>query len=110
MEKSGPNLDGIVDKYPFEQLARQILYPSEFIAYGFEQIIILTRDGTAFAGRKERSNQIEVKLVDGQGRINTVKRDNIAERKEVSTSFMPADLQSTLTQAEFADVMCLYFW
>ena len=105
MEKSGPNLDGIADKYPFEQLARQILYPSEFIAHGFEQIKILTKDGTAFAGRMERSNQIEVKLVDGQGKINTIKRMNIEELKEVSTSFMPADLQSTLTQAEFADLM-----
>jgi putative heme-binding domain-containing protein len=105
MEKSGPNLGGIADKYPVEQLARQILYPSEFIAHGFEQIKILTKDGTAFAGRMERSNQIEVKLVDGQGKINTIKWEDIEELKEVSTSFMPADLQDTLTKAEFADLM-----
>ena len=105
MERSGPNLDGIADKYSIEQLARQILYPSEFIAHGFEQIKILTKDGTAFSGRMERSNQIEVKLVDGQGKINSIKRKNIEEQKEVSTSFMPADLQNTLTQAEFADLM-----
>lgn len=105
MEKSGPNLDGIADKYPVEQLARQILYPSEFIAHGFEQVKILTKDGTALAGRMERANQIEVKLVDGQGKINTIKRTNIEELKEVATSFMPADLQNTLTKAEFADLM-----
>ena len=26
MEKSGPNLDGIADKYPFEQLARRLFF------------------------------------------------------------------------------------
>ena len=105
MERSGPNLDGVADKYPFEQLARQILYPSEFIAHGFEQVRILTTDGTTIAGRMERSNQMEVKLVDGQGKVNTIKRKNIEEMKEVATSFMPADLHNTLTQEEFADLM-----
>lgn len=105
MEKSGPNLDGIADKYPIDQLARQILYPSEFIALGFEQTKILTHDGNTLVGRMERSNQIEVKLVDAQGKINNIKRQDIEELKEVSTSFMPADLHNTLTQAEFADLM-----
>jgi len=105
MEKSGPNLDGIADKYPFEQLTRQVLYPSEFIAHGFEQINILTTDGKLFAGRMERSNQIELKLVDAQGKINSIKRETIESMKELPTSFMPADLHKTLTKAEFADLM-----
>ncbi len=105
MEKSGPNLDGIADKYPSDQLARQVLYPSEFIAHGFEQINILTTDGKLFAGRMERSNQIEVKLVDAQGKVNSIKRKTIEAIKEVPTSFMPADLHQTLTKEEFADLM-----
>lgn len=105
MERSGPNLDGIADKYPGQQLARQILYPSEFIAQGFEQISILTTDGQVLAGRMERSNQIEVKLVDDQGKINGIKRRDIEEIREVPTSFMPGDLHRTLTVAEFADLI-----
>lgn len=105
MEKSGPNLDGIADKYPAEQLARQILYPSEFIAHGFEQINILTSSGKVLAGRMERSNQILVKLVDGQGKMNVVKRKDIDELREVPTSFMPADLHESVTPAEFSDLM-----
>ncbi len=105
MERSGPNLDGIADKYPGEQLARQILYPSEFIAHGFEQINILTNSGEVLAGRMERSNQFEVKLVDAKGKINGIKRTDIEDLREVSTSFMPADLHKTLTHAEFADLV-----
>jgi putative heme-binding domain-containing protein len=105
MERSGPNLDGIADKYPREQLARQVLYPNEFIAQGFEQVKILTKDGNVLAGRMERSNQIEVKLVDAQGKFNNVKRKDIEEIKEVATSFMPADLEKSLSHVEFADLM-----
>jgi len=76
MEKSGPNLDGIADKYTPEALARQVLYPSEFIAHGFEQINILTTDGKVLAGRMERSNQIEVKLV-----VPKVKLTRSSEKK-----------------------------
>ena len=49
MEKSGPNLDGIADKYTREELLRQVLYPSESITRGFEQMKILTHDGKVLA-------------------------------------------------------------
>jgi len=105
MEKSGPNLDGVADKYPGEELARQILYPDEFITPGFEQIQILTTSGQVHAGRMERSNQIDVRLVDAQGKINRIKREEIEELRQVSTSLMPADLHQLLTPAEFADLL-----
>ncbi len=105
MEKSGPNLDGIADKYTPEQLARQILFPSEFITHGFEQVQVVTVDGRLLAGRMERSNQIEIRLVDAQGKINNIKRTDIDELKEVPTSFMPEDLQKGLSKSEFVDLM-----
>ena len=105
MEKSGPNLDGIADKYSWEQLLRQVLYPSETITRGFEQVKIRTHNGKVLAGRMERSNQIQVKLVDAEGKVNSVNRSDIEEISESTVSFMPSDLQKSLTIVEFADLM-----
>ena len=57
MEKSGPNLDGIGDKYTRAELIRQILDPSESIKPGYEQALIVTRQGRVLTGRLERSTK-----------------------------------------------------
>jgi putative heme-binding domain-containing protein len=67
MEKSGPNLEGIADKYDPRELMRQMLYPSEAIAPGFEQVTIVTRAGRVYTGRLERANRTIGRLIDAQG-------------------------------------------
>ena len=58
MEKSGPNLDGSGEKYTRAELIRQILDPSESIKPGYEQALIVTRQGRVLTGRLERSTTL----------------------------------------------------
>ena len=44
-EKSGPNLDGIADKYSRADLIQQLLEPSAAIKPGYESVTVVTRPG-----------------------------------------------------------------
>ena len=41
MEKSGPNLDSVGDKFSRKKLIRQIVLPSEAIERGFERFALV---------------------------------------------------------------------
>ncbi len=105
MEKSGPNLAGVSDKYNSLDLIRQILYPSEQIAPGFEQITILTKDGKVRTGRVERASRLNTKLIDAQGKEHNIRTNTIEEQQTMPTSLMPDDLQKTLSKEQFADLI-----
>lgn len=105
LEKSGPNLEGIADKFTRQELVRQLLYPSESIKPGFEQVIIQTNDGLTHTGRLERSNKVLSRLIDAEGRQTEFKADEI-ERMEVSTaSMMPENIASVIDRQEFIDLV-----
>lgn len=105
MEKSGPNLDGIGDKFSREELIREVLYPSQSIKPGFEGVTLLTRDGLVHVGRIERANQLIHRLIDAKGKQQDIPTDNI-ELKQVSpVSLMPENLVSSISVEEFADLM-----
>jgi putative heme-binding domain-containing protein len=105
LEKSGPNLEGIADKFNREELIRQILYPSESIKPGFEEAIIVTTDGLTHVGRLERANRTECRIIDATGRQTTVPIENIESRQVSNVSLMPDNVASTISPEEFADLI-----
>jgi putative heme-binding domain-containing protein len=75
-EKSGPNLDGIADKYSRRELVEHILRPSASIKPGYEQSIVTTTAGRTIVGRITRAQKSMLKLIDAEGRTIDVLRPN----------------------------------
>lgn len=105
MEKSGPNLEGIADKFGREELIRQVLYPSESVKPGFEQTIVLTHDGQVHVGRLERANKAVHRMIDAQGQQKDVPSEQIESKHTSAVSLMPENLVAELQPDQFADLM-----
>lgn len=105
MEKSGPNLDGIGEKYATDQLITHVLDPSKSIMPGYEQATVLLNDGQTISGRFERATKLEVRIIDAAGKQTNLKRDQIDEIQYTPKSLMPDNLLATVSKQEFADLV-----
>ncbi|MCR9295656.1 MAG: PQQ-dependent sugar dehydrogenase [bacterium] len=105
IEKSGPNLDGIADKYPRAELIRHIIDPNLFIQPGYETATVLTESGEVVTGRIRLSTRLEVRLLLADGKLRSIKRANIASFKSTNRSMMPDNLIDTISPQEFADLV-----
>lgn len=105
IEKSGPNLDGIADKYPRRDLIKHIIEPNSFIQPGYETVKILTDSGEVVTGRMRLSTRLEVRLLQANGKLRSVKRDHIADLRSSPVSMMPEDLIDTVSQQDFTNLI-----
>ncbi|HIK93232.1 MAG TPA: c-type cytochrome [Planctomycetes bacterium] len=104
-EKSGPNLEGIGDKFERQQLIEQVLFPNKSIKPGFEQVVIVTKDGLTHVGRIERVNKAVHRIIDVTGKQKDIPSQDVEHMQVSSTSLMPEDLVSAISREEFADLM-----
>lgn len=104
-EKSGPNLEGIGDKFTREQLIDAILYPSRSIKPGFEQVTIVTKDGRTHAGRVERINKAVHRIIDAKGRQKDIPSGDVESLKVSDVSMMPDNLVASVSREQFADLI-----
>lgn len=105
MEKSGPNLDGIGEKYTRAELIEHVLRPSLTIMPGYEQATVLLKDGRTVIGRFERATKLEVRMIDAAGKQTNLKRRDMQEVQFATTSMMPDNLASTVSKEEFTDLI-----
>lgn len=105
LEKSGPNLDGIADKYPRPELIRHILEPSAFIQPGYELATIVTKAGKIHSGRIRLVTKVEYRIFDAEGRLTRIPREEIEEIRAGKGSMMPDNVVTSITPAEFADLI-----
>lgn len=105
MEKSGPNLDGIGEKYSKPEMIAHLLDPNLSIKRGYEQAKVLMEDGRVIVGRVERSNQLLLRLQDLKGKRINLKQQEVAEVEFSETSLMPTGLETSVTKEEFADLV-----
>jgi len=104
-EKSGPNLDGIADKYTRRELIEQILRPSASIKPGYEQATLILRDGRTVVGRINRATKSMLRLLDADGKSVDVLRADIEQMQAASTSMMPDNLAFSVSTQQFADLI-----
>lgn len=105
MEKSGPNLDGIGEKYSRDELITHLLEPSATIMPGYQQASVLMNDGRVFVGRVERRNQLIVRLMDAKGKRNNLKVPQVEQVQYSDVSLMPKGIATGLSIQEFADLI-----
>jgi len=105
MERAGPNLDGVGDKFARADLVREVLLPSASIKPGFEQVTLALRDGSVLTGRVERANRVVYRIIDADGKQTDVDRAQVVSAVVGEASLMPADLVRAIAPGDFTDLI-----
>ena len=105
MEKSGPNLDGIGEKYAKPEMIAHLLNPNLSIKRGYEQAKVVMEDGRVIVGRVERSNQLLLRVQDLKGKRINLKQKEVEEVQFSKASLMPTGLETNISKEEFADLV-----
>ena len=100
----GPELSGIGARQNRTYLLESIVDPNKQIAQGFESIVLATSDGKVITGVLRGEDDKEVRLITAEGKLVTVAKDSIDERKR-GPSAMPADLVQKLSRTELRDLI-----
>ena len=100
-----PNLTNIGVRAAPTTLAESILKPNAVITEGFHSVSILTDSGRVHSGFIKQESGLNVELVRADGKIITVSRDAIAERKRQQVSVMPDGLAKQLSPQQVADLI-----
>ncbi|MBC8003053.1 MAG: c-type cytochrome [Opitutaceae bacterium] len=100
----GPALTEIGTKLGKDALMEAVLDPNAGISFGFETHSIELKSGDEAYGLivSETADELSVKELTGV--VKKIKKGDIANRKQLKTSVMPAGLQATMTPQEFADL------
>ena len=101
----GPFMGQIGSIMNREQIAESILKPNASISQGFSTIQIKTNAGKVFVGFVTNESATEVSLTNITGATNPIKKSEIAERKELENSMMPAGLANSLSYEEMASLV-----
>ncbi|MDZ7691451.1 MAG: c-type cytochrome [Balneolaceae bacterium] len=98
----GPFLGQIGGIMNRQQIAESILKPNASISQGFATVLITTNDNKSYTGfiSEETAEKLVIRNIAGQA--STVRKSNIATRKELETSMMPPGLANALSYEEFA--------
>jgi quinoprotein glucose dehydrogenase len=100
----GPELNGIGSKQKRDYLLESIILPEKNIAKGFESLIIVLSNGKTVTGILKQDKPNEIVLMDFEGKLMTVKKADIEEKK-IGKSAMPADLYKQLSKQELRDLV-----
>jgi quinoprotein glucose dehydrogenase len=100
----GPELNGIGGKQKRDYLLESIILPEKNIAKGFESLIIVLSNGKTVTGILKQDKPNEIVLMDFEGKLMTVKKADIEEKK-IGKSAMPADLYKQLSKQELRDLV-----
>ena len=101
----GPYMGQIGSIMNKEQIAESILKPNASISQGFSTVQIKTKSGANYVGfvTKESATQLTIRNIIGMA--TDVEISDIAERKELETSMMPAGLVNSLSYEEMASLV-----
>ena len=88
-----------------EQIAESILKPNASISQGFSTVQISTKGGDNYVGFVTRESAEDLTIRNIVGTAKELKKSNIAERKELETSMMPAGLANALSFEEMASLV-----
>jgi quinoprotein glucose dehydrogenase len=100
---AGPDLAQVARRHPRLALLQSLVEPSALIARGFESVTLVLDSGNIVAGviRNEADGMVTIEQPDG--RIVTVKTEEIEERTP-ARSAMP-EMHRTLTPREMRDLV-----
>jgi len=102
--KVGPDLDGIGIR-GLDRLLEDVLDPNRIVDQAFRATLVQTDDGRTFTGLVVREEGQTIVLVDNQGKETQIAKSNVADRRVLPLSPMPANVADLLTETEFYNLM-----
>ncbi len=99
----GPDLTRIGGKFDKPGLLDAIINPSAGLAFGYEPWLITTKKGTSYYGFLVSDAQAVV-VKDVAGAQHVIRREEIATRKQMTTSLMPDPAALGLKEQDLADL------
>jgi quinoprotein glucose dehydrogenase len=100
----GPELGKLGTTKDRAYLLEAIVAPNITVAQGFETVIIADSDGNTVTGILKAEDDEKVQIMDSQGAMITVKKEDIEGRKK-GLSSMPSDLMKYMNQRELRDLV-----
>lgn len=100
-----PNLTSMGARAAPKTLAESILKPNAVIMEGFHSVSILTDSGRVHSGFIKQESGLSVELVQADGKVITVPRVAIEERRRQQVSVMPDGLAKQLSPQQVADLI-----
>ncbi|MCI0681695.1 MAG: c-type cytochrome [Gemmataceae bacterium] len=100
----GPDLTGIGKKFPRPYLLEALVDPNRQIAKGFDTVVLNLANGQLKSGILKSEDGKEVRLMNAEGQIIVVQKDDIDERSR-GKSAMPDDLIKKITRSELRDLV-----
>jgi cytochrome c oxidase cbb3-type subunit III len=91
----GPDLSNIAAERTVPQLAESILKPSARIADGYRGVTAVLKSGGTIKGVAKNHNNYSVQIVDSQGKLHLLSREDIAKLDMMDGSMMPAVTDAT---------------
>jgi len=101
----GPELSDIGLRAAPAAIVESILQPSATIIEGYRVSTLLLDDGRSLTGLVLDDTPDTLRVIDGEGRSTSVRKDAIEERAVQQVSLMPAGYDRTLTPDELADLV-----
>jgi putative membrane-bound dehydrogenase-like protein len=102
--KIGPDLTGMA-VHPKHELLIHILDPSRSVEGNFRVYTVQTDDGRVINGLLASESKTAIELVDGEGKRQTVLRENIDELVASTKSLMPEGFEKQQTPQEINDLL-----
>jgi putative heme-binding domain-containing protein len=101
----GPTLDALGVKMSREAILAEVLRPSQSIGQQYYVWNVQTRDGKTTAGIIIEEQPDRLTLKDAQGKMTTIRKQDIEERTRSDVSLMPELLAGEFTRQELADLL-----
>jgi quinoprotein glucose dehydrogenase len=100
----GPDLGGISKRQPREYLLESVLFPNKQIAAGFENVVIVLKNGNSHAGLVKSETDTELLIESPEEGQVKIKKSEI-EKRNRGLSPMPEEISKLLTKREVRDVV-----
>ncbi len=105
---TGPDLTGLASIRTAQFIIDSILDPNLEIASGYEQVLIITKDGQYIDGIPNREDETAIVLTRQENDEVvelSIDKDQIETKAVLTTSMMPGNFTEILTIQEFHDIM-----
>lgn len=100
----GPDLTGIGARQTKEYILESIIHPNAKIAPGFENLLVMLKSGTVYAGLLKSENEKELVINSPEDGLITVPKSDLKSR-EPGLSAMPDGIETILSKPDLRDLV-----
>ncbi|MDB6028529.1 MAG: hypothetical protein JWM68_4752 [Verrucomicrobiales bacterium] len=100
----GPELSGVGKRQTREYILESIVYPNKHIADGFDNVTVLLKNGTTYAGQVKGTNENEITINSGEDGLVKISRKDIKQQQR-GLSPMPNELATILSKQDLRNLV-----